>query len=114
MKECIINSKFSAYLDVLFMSGYEAIPAVCAGVAAPAGLAPLHLPHLRPRRHRHSRWGNKLSLNIFLALRINYCIVADVAHPAVVEPPTTAEPDPRLVVDVYYEVKVRSKRGLVS
>ena len=41
-------------------------------------------------------------------------IVADVAHPAVVEPPTTPEPDPRLVVDVYYEVKVRSKKGLVS
>ena len=45
---------------------------------------------------------------------MNYRLVADAAHPAVVEPPTTPEPDPRLVVDVYYEVKVRSKRGLVS
>merc|ERR1719418_241555 len=37
----------------------------------------------------------------------------DVAHPAVVEPPTTAEPDPRLVVDVYYEVLCPDSRYFV-
>ena len=68
-KKGYMYPNFSAYLDVLFMSGHEAIPAVCAGAPPPAGLAPLHLPHLRPRRHRHSWLSNKLPGKIFLALR---------------------------------------------